>query len=151
MVSSTRFRGAIRSGPNAATGDVVLMQKATFDVASTTQVELFTLPQGAFIQDVVLFESTSTQTNVTIDMGSSSNPDGIVNEYIVGSDNQDAAANGHNTARQAEVLGADVTSTPLAAATTVYGINGAAAGTGNATVGVVYTIDVDAAREPSAE
>lgn len=151
MASSTRFRSALRSGPNGAVGDVVLMQKATFDVSSTTQVELFTIPQGALIEDVVLFESTSTQTNVTVDMGTTGDPDGLVAEYIVGSDNQDAAANGHQTARAAQVLGALVTSTPLAAATTFYGQVGAVAGTGNALVGVVYTLDVDSMREPSAE
>lgn len=150
MATANRWRGGIQSGPNGAVGDAVLAQYATFDIATTTQVELFTLPQGAVVHDVVGLYSTSTQTNVTVDMGSTGDSDGLVNEYIVGTDNQ-TNNKVRDSARTDGVLGALVTASPLSAATTFYGINGATAGTGNLTVGVVYHIDNASAREPSAE
>tara|TARA_R110000803_G_scaffold210147_3_gene281228 strand:+ start:4630 stop:5088 length:459 start_codon:yes stop_codon:yes gene_type:complete len=152
MASSTKFRGAIRSGPNAAVGDVMLMQRSDLNIALTVAAELFTLPQGSVIEDVVLFMCSSAQTDVTVDLGTSTTVDNLAAEWIVGTDNQDASLDhGHQSARNSQVLGALVTATPLAAATTFYGLAGATAGTGTATVGVRYYIDPDNAREPSAE
>ena len=134
MTTTTKFPNGISFGREGGTTDVsgvMAVARASFDATSATQIELFTLPAGAIVVDVLSYGGGTGGANPTVDIGTSGDDDALANELAV--DKTESAVSGGT--------GGTSLNTLFSAPQTIYGKVGASAATGgNAVVSVLYIV-----------
>lgn len=131
MTVTTKFPNGVSIGKANASSGVMAVARASFDPTSVSQIELFTLPAGAVVVDVLSYGGSTGGTNPTVDVGSLADDDGFANE--IDADSQAAAVS--------DGLAGALVNTVLAADTVVYGKVGSSAATGGTTsVAVLYVM-----------
>ena len=134
MGVTTKFPGGVSFGSIGGAVDVagvMAVARGSFDPTSSSQVELFTLPAGSVVVDVLGYTGSSGGTNPTVDIGTSGSSAGFANELL--SDTQTSAVSA--------ATGGALINTVLASDTIVYGKVGASAATGGTTaVAVLYIV-----------
>lgn len=125
-MARTTTQGHTRQGGERGTIAAVskLMAKGSFDPTSSSQIALFTLPNGAIPLEVTSLGGATGGTNPTVDIGTSGDPDGFADEL-----DADAVAFADS---------GDLTGIELTADTIVFGKVGASAATGG-TVTVIQS------------
>ena len=122
-------------------GEVVLTQRASFDPTSASQVDLFTLPIGARVLDVVSLGGATGGASPTVDVGISGGDDDAFANELDADGVSSALAAGTTGASYGAILTAD---------TVVAGKVGASAATGGTTtIEVKYALATNSIADPS--
>ena len=145
MAQATRFRAAIRSGRDAAIGDVLMMQAVSFDPTATTAATTITLPQGARLAYIILDGGGTGGASPTVDIGTTSDDDAFLAEGV-------ADGNGVLHTVGHPLAGVSFTATALTADTIVFaGVGASAAGGGTVEMMIAYWVVFGPELDPSSE
>ena len=130
--------GSKRHEPNRDIGPVVTTQFGTLTFDQTGASDLFVLPGGSRILDVIVDVTTvfNAATNNTLDIGTAADPDAFLDGAL---DNLETVGR-INGAAAATVVNYDVGASPVTVQTT-YTTVGAAPTTGEARIAITYAID----------
>jgi hypothetical protein len=155
MGTKSTFQGYVRTyggqdkSSGVAPGVLVASEVITFLASTTTATAVsigatvnslvpFVLPQGAIPLNFAVLSTSAGGATTTINLGSAANSTGIANNLVSG-------AKGVNA-----LTGTLVVGTGLTANTTVVGLVGSTAGTGNVTGVITFTF-ADATGKPGEE